>query len=292
MNEEASYIRPGLPRPRIALAVVLLIATILTTTAAGAAYRGVDVFANPYDMVKGITFSFSLLLVLGTHELAHFIASRRHGVYTTLPLFIPGPPIYPMIGTFGAVIRIKSPITTRSALVDIGVSGPLCGFVMAFFVLAYGLTLSTVVPYAPTGEALAFGAPLLYKMLANLIIGTVPEGHEVLLHPAAFAGWIGMFVTAMNLLPMGQLDGGHVVYALIGRRHRAFSIAVALSLVVIGYFTWPGWYLWAGLTSLLGLRHPPVMDEDVPLDGKRRVMAAVALAVFVLTFMPTPFYIV
>jgi len=303
------------PRPKIALPVALLIATVFTTITAGSLYRGADVWANPEfisgldaflgalhrsaevwrhpaSILMGIPFSASLLFVLGTHELGHYFAARRPRVHTTLPVFIPGPPFPPLIGTFGAVIRIKSPITTRRALVDIGVAGPLAGFVAGLFVLAFGLMLSRPVPYVAGSGELWFGTSLIYKLLSSIIIGTVPDNYAVLLHPVAFAGWIGMFVTAMNLLPIGQLDGGHLVYALIGPRHRRFSMLVAASLIVLGWFTWPGWFLWAFLTTMLGLRHPPVYDEAEPIDRRTWVIAAVSLAVFVLTFMPTPFYIV
>lgn len=281
-----------MPRPRILLPAALLVITVCTTITAGALYRGADVWNHPATLVMGIPFSAALLLVLGTHELGHYFAAARHGVYTTLPTFIPGPPFPPLIGTFGAVIRIKSPITTRAALVDIGVAGPLCGFVVALFVMIYGLMLSRPVPYVATGEQLGLGSSLLFHFLSSIIVGTVPANHELLLHPIAFAAWIGMFVTAMNLLPIGQLDGGHLVYALIGPRHRRFSMLVVASLVVLGYFTWPGWFLWAFLTSIIGLRHPPVYDEDAPIDRRTWLLAAASLTVFVLTFMPTPFYIV
>ncbi|OGQ58355.1 MAG: hypothetical protein A3J24_08875 [Deltaproteobacteria bacterium RIFCSPLOWO2_02_FULL_53_8] len=285
-----------MPRPRIFLPAVLLAVTVVTTITAGALYRGADVWGHPATLVLGIPFSAALLFVLGTHELAHFFAARRHGVYTTLPTFIPGPPFPPLIGTFGAVIRIKSPITTRAALVDIGVSGPLCGFAAALVVMIIGLFLSRPVPYVASiaggEEQLGLGASLLFKLLSAVIIGEVPANHELLLHPIAFAAWIGMFVTAMNLLPIGQLDGGHLVYALIGPRHRYFSMFVVACLVVLGYFTWPGWFLWAFLTSIIGLRHPPVYDEGAPIDRRTWLLTAASLAVFVLTFMPTPFYIV
>lgn len=271
---------------------LLLVATILTTVTAGALYQGVDIFSNPENIVIGIPFSASLLAILGTHELGHYIASRRHGVETTLPLFIPGPPIPPMIGTFGAVIRIRSPITTKNALVDIGAAGPLAGFVVALFVTGYGLSLSTVTPYTPTGQTLGLGSSLIFRALSFLTIGVTPEGAEILLHPVAFAGWIGMFVTAMNLLPLGQLDGGHIVYALIGTRHRRFSILTATALIVLGIVYWSGWFIWAALISVIGLGHPPIEDQSVPMDAKRRVITALCVLVFVLTFMPAPFYII
>lgn len=279
-------------RPKVLLPAVLFLITIITTVIAGAMYQGANVFQNPADFTKGVPFSASLLLILGTHELGHFLASRRHGVSTTLPIFIPGPPLPPMIGTFGAVIRIKSPITTKKALVDIGAAGPLSGFTVAFFVTLLGLKLSTVLPKGVTSGSLGLGSSLVFQFLSYITVGPMPEGYDVFLHPVAFAGWIGMFVTAMNLLPIGQLDGGHLVYALLGPRHRGFSFLMIAVLVVLGIFTWPGWLVWAVLISIIGMWHPPVEDQDVPMDPGRKLISAAAILVFILTFIPTPFYII
>ncbi|MFQ5464642.1 MAG: site-2 protease family protein [Thermodesulfobacteriota bacterium] len=282
----------GPTRPAVLVPALLFAATVFTTVVAGALYSGADPIAEPASLILGIPFSASLMLILGTHELGHFIASRRHGVITTLPTFIPGPPFPPMIGTFGAVIRIKSPITTKRALVDIGAAGPLSGFVVAVVVTYIGLTLSTVIAVRPTGITLGLGDSLLFKLLTYLAIGPLPEGSEVVLHPVAFAGWIGFFVTAMNLLPLGQLDGGHVVYALIGPRHRLFSRLMVVVLVILGLITWPGWFIWAALIAIIGLYHPPVADQHLPMDSKRRLTSLATLAAFILTFIPRPFYII
>lgn len=292
MDDHQHTYRPPIERPRVLLPAVLFIVTVMTTVAAGALYQGADIFRDPYELVRGIPFSASLLLILGTHELGHFIASRAHGVATTLPTFIPGPPIPPMIGTFGAVIRIKSPITSKAALVDIGAAGPLSGFVVAFFVILIGLQHSTVVPKSLAAGSLGLGSSLVFQLLSYFVLGPVPDTYDVILHPVAFAGWIGMFVTAMNLLPIGQLDGGHIVYALLGPWHRAFSLAMVASLVVLGILTWPGWFVWAALITIIGMWHPPVEDQHAPMDPKRKLITAAAIAVFVLTFIPTPFYIV
>ena len=265
---------------------------MLTTTAAGALYEGMHVFKYPYLMVHGIPFSASLLLILGIHELGHFLASRRHGVATTLPLFIPGPPIPPMIGTFGAVIKIQSPITRKKTLVDIGAAGPLAGFVAAVIVTAIGLKYSSVVPITYSEGSLGLGNSIIIHALSYIILGPIEAGYDVVLHPIAFAGWIGFFVTAMNLLPIGQLDGGHMVYALIGRRHRLFSMLMIAALVVLGLLTWPGWLIWAVLITIIALRHPPIEDQHIAMDNRRKLTCLFALAVFILTFIPTPFYIV
>jgi membrane-associated protease RseP (regulator of RpoE activity) len=292
MADEYIYtIKPPLERPKMALPLVLFLATVVTTIIAGALYRRADLIHHPSQILLGVPFSASLLFILGTHELGHFLASRRHGVSTTLPLFIPGPPLPPMIGTFGALIKIKSPITLKSALIDIGAAGPLSGFVVALFVTAWGLSLSTIIPQQSTAGALGLGSSLIFKALSYLVVGPIPEQYDLLLHPVAFAGWIGLFVTAMNLLPIGQLDGGHIIYALLGPRHRQFSILMVLTLLLFGVFTWPGWFIWAALISVIGLWHPPVEDQYVPLDGRRRLTTIAAIAVFILTFIPTPFYI-
>lgn len=284
-------IRPEQYRPKVLLPLILFILTVVTTVIAGALYQGAHILTDPFELAKGIPFSASLLLILGTHEFGHFIASRRHGVYTTLPMFIPGPPIPPFIGTFGAVIRIKSPITTKSALVDIGAAGPLSGFAVALFVTAWGLKMSTVLTHTPPPDTIAYGTSLIFKLLIYIVFKGNPE--NISLHPVAVAGWFGFFVTAMNLLPMGQLDGGHIVYALLGKRHRAFSVLIAVVLVSLGFLTgWYGWIIWAGLIYAIGMWHPPIEDQDSPMDWRRRLVTIIAILVFVLTFLPLPIYIV
>lgn len=290
-NQKILYSR-YVGRPNVLVPTILFVLTVITTMASGALFEGIDIFAHPGKILHGAPFSLSLLLILGTHELGHYIASRRHGVITTLPMFIPAPPIPPMIGTFGAVIRIKSPISTKNELVDIGASGPLAGFVVALIVTAIGLKYSTIVPIPYSEGSLGLGSSLIFKALSYLIVGPMPEGSDVILHPVAFAGWIGFFITAMNLLPLGQLDGGHIIYAIIGREHRRFSIAIIGFLVALGLWQWPGWIVWAVLISIIGLRHPPIEDQHIPMDSGRKRTTAAALIVFALTFIPTPFYIV
>ncbi|MFQ5427994.1 MAG: site-2 protease family protein [Thermodesulfobacteriota bacterium] len=279
-------------RPAGLVPALLFAITLGTTVIAGALYQGADLLHHPRELLLGLPFSISLLLILGTHELGHFIASRRHGITTTWPLFIPAPPIPPMIGTFGALIKIKSPITTRNALVDIGASGPLAGFVVAVIVTAIGLRASTIIAVPEGAGALGFGSSLIFHGLTYIVLGPVPDGMDVFLSPVAFAGWIGFFVTAMNLLPLGQLDGGHVIYALLGESQRPISLMLVAVMAVLGYFAWPGWFIWAALITIIGLRHPPLMDQSLPMDSRRKLTTMAATLVFVLTFMPTPFYIV
>ena len=263
----------------------LFIATIFTTLLAGALQQGAEIFQHPAELVRGIPFSFTLMAILLTHEMGHYLTSRYHGVNATLPYFIPAPSI---IGTFGAFIRMTSPILSKRALIDIGASGPIAGFVVAIVAVAVGLHYSQVVEVS-TLEGMKLGTPLIFSMISDLTIGPVPIGHDVLLHPVAFAGWIGMFVTALNLIPIGQLDGGHVVYAVFGQRHRTISLIMIPTLILFGIYGWPGWFLWAVLPLIFGINHPPVLDTDHPLGLSRQIIGWISLAIFVLTFTPTPF---
>ncbi|MCP9438966.1 MAG: site-2 protease family protein [Nitrospira sp.] len=272
----------------------LFVLTCFTTLWAGAyqVYRGpargpVDfLLANPEALWQGLPFAGALLFILVTHELGHYLLSRIHRVPASLPLFLPGPPHF--IGTFGAVIRIRGPIVSRLALFDIGVAGPLAGFLVAVAALIVGLKLSIVVE-GKAGFGLKLGEPLLLKFLAWLVIGPIPADSDVVLHPIGFAAWFGLFVTSLNLLPIGQLDGGHVAYALWGRRQRTMALLFLPILFGLGVFGWPGWFLWAFMAGLWGIGHPPVMDPDTPLGPRRTLVGWIALAVFVLTFAPVPF---
>ena len=286
-EEESSFSRWTLP-------IVLFLVTSFTTLWAGAfqAYNGpirgpfAFLWEHPNRLWQGIPFAGTLLFILVTHELGHFILSKIHRVPASLPLFIPGPPHF--IGTFGAIIRMRGPIMKRCALFDIGVAGPLAGFVVAVIALVIGLRLSTVVERTAT-YGLQLGEPLLLKFMAWLIVGSLPPDADVLLHPIAFAAWFGLFVTSLNLIPIGQLDGGHVAYALWGHRQRTIAFAVVPVLIVLGFVGWPGWFIWAFMASIWGIGHPPVIDPVVPLGRSRMVVGWIAFAVFVLTFAPIPF---
>jgi membrane-associated protease RseP (regulator of RpoE activity) len=267
------------------LNLVLFVLTIFTTLLAGALQQGLNIFTNPGALVVGIPFSFTLMTILLTHEMGHYLTSRYHRVGATLPYFIPAPSI---IGTFGAFIRMTSPILSKRALLDIGASGPIAGFVVAIAAVAIGLHYSTVVE-TPALEGMKLGTPLIFSLISNVVIGSVPDGYDVLLHPIAFAGWIGLFVTALNLIPIGQLDGGHVVFAVFGRRHRTLSLLMIPTLILLGLYGWPGWFLWAVLPLIFGINHPPVLDGDIPLDRPRKIIGWISLLIFILTFTPTPF---
>ena len=276
-------------KPSYWLHVILFVATVFTTLLAGALMEGANPFRNPASIVKGIPFSFTLMTILLTHEMGHYLTARNYGVSATLPYFIPAPPIPFLIGTFGAFIRMKSPILRKKAILEIGAAGPIAGFVVAIVAVIIGLTLSKVVSEA-SSTTLKLGAPMIFNFLNRLLLD-VPEGSDVLLHPVAFAGWIGLFVTALNLIPIGQLDGGHVVYALLGKRHTMVSIGMIGVLLVMGFIGWPGWFFWAFLTAILGVRHPPMVDPEVTLGPRQKLIGWLSLAIFVLTFTPNPFMI-
>ncbi|HEX6726129.1 MAG TPA: site-2 protease family protein [Nitrospira sp.] len=276
------------------LPIVLFLMTVFTTLWAGAyqAYNGPVrgplnfLLASPEALWRGIPFAGALLFILTTHELGHYLLSKIHRVPASLPLFIPGPPHF--IGTFGAIIRMKGPILSRRALFDIGVAGPLAGFVVAVVALIVGLNLSTVVDRTAT-FGLQLGEPLLLQFMSWMIIGPLPPEADVVLHPIGFAAWFGLFVTSLNLLPIGQLDGGHVAYALWGRRQRTMALACLPILLTLGFYGWSGWFLWAFMAGLWGVGHPPVMDPQVPLGRNRTIVGWIAFAVFVVTFAPVPF---
>jgi membrane-associated protease RseP (regulator of RpoE activity) len=266
--------------------------TVLSTLWAGAYLEGAlwDFFLrDPRQLAEGIPFSAALLGILAAHEFGHYIAARRYGLHVTLPFFIPMPILSP-IGTLGAVIKMKTPIYTRRMLLDIGAAGPLAGIVIAIPVAAWGIMGSPVLPAdAPAGIRL--GEPLLFKALLALFAPSYPPTHDIYLNSIAFAGWIGIFVTALNMLPIGQLDGGHVLYALVGRAQHRVAWLFFAALLVMGWW-WQGWYVWAILLLfLIRIRHPAVLDPHFDLDSRRRWIGWLAVAVFVLCFTPVPFEI-
>jgi len=224
-----------------------------------------------------------LLLILTFHEFGHYLESRRAGIKVSLPYFIPGPTLF---GTFGAVIRSKSPFKTRRDLLDVGAAGPIAGFVVSVVVIVIGLSRSNVAEIS--GEGLQLGESLIFKILSWLVLKEVPDGHSVFLSPTAFAGWAGILVTMLNLLPIGQLDGGHIMYALLGRKQRVVATAATAALIPLGLFWWPGWFVWVALVLLIKVGHPPTMNDQLPLDTKRKVIGWLAMLIFILSFTPVP----
>lgn len=272
--------------PFLHLALFLL--TFLSTLTAGALQKGADIFREPIRLFEGLPFSLTLMTILLSHELSHYFASRKHNIKATLPYFIPAPSI---IGTFGAFIKMKSPIVTRKALVDVGASGPIAGFIVSVIASVIGLSLSGVVAVSEARGIMSLGDSILFSALARIVLGVVPASHDILLHPVAFAGWIGLFVTTLNLLPIGQLDGGHIVYAFLGNKHRLVSRVFVPLLFLLGFFFWEGWMFWGVLMFILGLKHPPVVYWEPSLDRRRKYIGAASFVIFIITFMPAPFKI-
>ncbi len=273
------------------LHIILFIATFFSTLAVGALQTQAleDIIKEPSRISKGLPFSITLMLMLLCHELSHYIASKRHHVKATLPYFIPAPTL---IGTLGAFIKMKSPITTRKALIDIGASGPIAGFIVSLIATIIGLSMSTVVPTKGTVGSLGLGDSILFSLLSHLIFGDLPDSYDILLHPVAFAGWIGFFVTALNLIPVGQLDGGHIAYAILGEKHINISKILILVMIILGVLLWEGWLIWAMLLLILGFRHPPVLYWETPLDSKRRFIGWLTAIIFIVTFIPVPFKVI
>jgi membrane-associated protease RseP (regulator of RpoE activity) len=274
--------------------------TVLTTWFAGlffaqsflsTARASVASLFDPRVVGLGLLYAVALMTILTGHEIGHYWTCRRYGVLATYPFFLPGPPF---LGTFGAFIRIKSPVRFKHQIFDVGANGPLTGFALALPVLVIGLAFSKVGPVPATPDTITFGEPLLFKLLSGLFFGRIPEGSALILHPIGFAGWVGLLVTAFNLMPLSQLDGGHVAYALLGRRARLLSLIMVGFLVVMGLFFHLTWIILAAIIlffefrSKMRLQHPPVLDEDAPLGTRRTILSIVVLLVFVLSFIPDP----
>ncbi len=270
------------------LHVLLFILTFMTTLLAGAFMKNVIPWEHPEKIYLGLPFSITLLLILLSHELSHYFMSRRHHVSATPPYFIPAPPILMIIGTFGAVIKMKPPIPDRRSLIDIGASGPISGFIIAVLAVIIGLKYSEVKSAKEIQEGLSLGSSILFYLLTKIVLNIAPDKYEIVLHPIAFAGWVGLLVTSLNLLPVGQLDGGHIVYALFGEKHQWISKGALPVLVFMGITFWPGWIVWAVLLIIIGYKHPPVVYPEIPLDGKRKLIGWACFIIFVLTFTAVP----
>jgi membrane-associated protease RseP (regulator of RpoE activity) len=241
---------------------------------------------HPQLLALGVPFSFTLLVILMAHELGHFFACRIYGIDASYPYFIPAPNFF---GTFGAFIRIRSPITTRKALFDMAIAGPVIGFVLAVPAMAYGVAQAKVVPNVQDTASILFGTPLLMRFFIEWFHPNVNPSW-ILVDPVARAAWVGLFATALNLLPVWQLDGGHIVFSLSSKLHQRISLAAGLTLTALGLYYWLGWVFWGLLLTVLALRfrHPPLYDPWERLGRKRWIWAAAALAIFILCFTPWP----
>jgi len=285
-------------RERYWLYALLFFLTLFTTTVVGAAMqydfdRGVPfdiensfpmygwIWRHPGSLLHGLPFSLTLLVILLAHEFGHYLAAVYHRVDASLPYFLPSP----FLGTFGAFIRVRSPIYSKRVLFDIGISGPLAGFVFLLPALAVGLAFSKVSPGIAHQGSLHFGAPGLQLLLERAIFPWARSG-DIYLHPVARAAWVGTFATAMNLLPIGQLDGGHILYSFFPQRHRTVSKLLCVALLPLGRF-WVGWFVWALVLLWLGRRHPVIIDAS-DLGNGRRKLGWFALAIFLLCFTFAP----
>ena len=237
--------------------------------------------------VGGPVYSFAVIFILFGHEMGHYLMSRRYGIRATLPFFLPFP--LPPFGTLGAVIRMESTVSSRKALFDTGVAGPFISLCLSIPAIVIGLYLSKAVPASPLIEGDILAEPPLFSLIQRIVLKGVPKDYVVLLHPIAYAGWVGLFVTSLNLLPIGQLDGGHIVYGVFGRRSREiFLIAIAVMAFITVFYN-PGWILLLILIILFGFRHPPPMDDQTPLDWKRKFIGGIIFLAFFLSFTPVPF---
>jgi membrane-associated protease RseP (regulator of RpoE activity) len=247
---------------------------------------------HPSRLMRGIPFAATLMLILLAHEMGHYLYCKRYRVWATLPFFIPAPTL---IGTLGAFIRIRSPIRSRTALFDIGIAGPIAGFLVSVVVLWVSLGFSKPLPLRAAPTEVNLGFPLIFQWIHRLLaakngpysVAALPL-NRVLLHPCAIAAWVGMFATSLNLLPGGQLDGGHIVFSLAPWAHKFVSRLTILILLPMGYYLWSGWFLWAILLQLSSFRHPQV--AELPrVAGARAWLALFALAMLTLTLTPAPF---
>ena len=293
---------------RLWVQLTLLAATVITTTLVGGCQyysfatdlstindvptsaAPLVLFSDPLFWLRGLWYSLTVLAILGCHEMGHYLACLRYGVDVTRPYFLPAP--LPLTGTLGAFIRIRSRIPNKIALFDIGIAGPLAGFVVAVPALFIGLWLSRVdrLP-ADASNLMELGEPLFFRFAAWVVWGDVADGYTINMHPMAFAAWFGLLATALNLFPISQLDGGHISYAVFGRRSTAITI-VMIGVAVGLTFVSSSWIAWTVLLVIMivtmGPRHPPTLDEDEPLDRGRLILAAVALAILVGCFTPAP----
>lgn len=291
--EAATPVRPKFQHNYL-LAIGLFAATFGTTTLMGGLWVAEPApvftwqqlilrFVSWEYLAAGMQFSAPLMFILLCHELGHYLACRRYRVDATLPYFLPAPL---GVGTFGAFMKIKDPIPSKRILFDIGAAGPIAGFLAAIPFAAWGLYHSTpALPQAGEGM-ITLGDPLLFKLLA-WSMWRLGDGVSLLLHPFAFAAWVGMLATMLNLLPFGQLDGGHILYALLGRHQRKLALPLFGALLVMGFFWWV-WLMWAAFIIFMGPFHPRLWDEAIPLDRKRKLLGLAALGIFILTFMPIP----
>lgn len=290
------------PRERVWLHAALLLLTVVSTTAVGGLHYYAFVLGfNPGDTspnpdllslafyLPGLWYSGTVLAILGCHEMGHYLACRYYRVDVSLPYFLPAP--LPLTGTLGAFIRIRQRIPSKTALFDIGLSGPIAGFLVAVPALFIGLSLSVVETLPEEFTGFELGEPLLFRAAAWMVWGDLGDGVSINMHPMAFASWFGLLATALNLFPMGQLDGGHIAYAVLGRRSSVITIGMVVLALGLTIFS-TSWLVWTILMVvmlvIMGPHHPPTLDDDSPIDRPRMVLALVGLVMLIVCFTPAP----
>lgn len=288
-------------RDRVWLHVLLFVVTFVTTSVMGRfMYEAFLVDFVPRQLlfvtrqqlwIGGLWYSVPLMAILLAHEMGHYLACRLYRIPASMPYFLPLPPGLGLSGTLGAFIRIRGPITSKPVLFDMAAAGPIAGFVVALPAMAWGLSMSRVVPLPADFVGFELGEPLLFQAISYGLFGSIPDGQSVNLHPMAMAAWFGLLVTALNLMPLGQLDGGHISYAVFGRKSSYITLG-ALGVIVVLALVSSSWIVWALLLVVLlyvfGRHHPPTWDESVPLDRARIAVAVLTLLIFIACFTPTP----
>jgi membrane-associated protease RseP (regulator of RpoE activity) len=293
-----SAVEFAIPRPRKFpwLNVVLFGLTCLSTLVVGVFLMGdfngalpqvtaERLWREPSSVLSGLPFCLAIMGILFCHEMGHYLTCRYYGVDASLPYFIPFPTI---VGTMGAFIRIRAPIRDRGSLLEIGVAGPIAGFVVALILLVFSLGQAHFLEPHTFDGAIELGEPLIFKIVQFAVGMTPPEGKETFMHPISFAAWFGFLATALNLLPVAQLDGGHIAYAIFRGYHRWISRIVVAVLVPLAIFYWVGWFVWIALLLVLKLQHPPTLNDSIPLQRRHIVLGWIGLALLILCFMPAP----
>jgi len=275
----------GFPRLNVALFAATVISVLFTT----AYYSSEGALLGDWSLIwSGVPFTFWLIAILLFQEFGHYTFSRLRGVDVSLPYFIPAP--FFLLGTLGAVIKSRSPFKNRRHLLDVAASGPIAGFVVAVLAIFIGLGKSEI-SVSNEVSGMFLGDSLLFTFLVNMVLGPIPAGHYVILHPIAFAGWVGLLLTMLNLLPAGSLDGGHIAYALLGKRQRIFGYVTVGIMFVLSFWSL-NWLIWAGFILFFGPEHPPTLFDDIPLGRSRRLIGLICLIIFILCFIPVPISVV
>ena len=292
---EAVFVRgvPPMAATRWVVAGVLFLATLLSCLACGALYQGIDIFAQPWELWRGWPFAATIMGILATHELGHYVVGKWWGAPVSLPYFVPLPPPLSVTGTLGAVIVQREPMRDRRVLLDVGLAGPFAGLIVAVPLLWYGLSQSTVGPMPTTGY-IQEGNSALYLLAKLAVFGQIlPNGNvDVQLSDVAFAAWIGLLVTMFNLLPIGQLDGGHAAYALFGKRAVYLAYATIAFCVLLGIYVDNTWLVWGVIATFAGVRHPAPYDDVTPIGGWRVVWGMLALLVLLFLLTPAPLRVI